>query len=173
MGTDKSLIRYQDKPQRHFLFDMLSESCEKVFTSCRNEQEIPVALYPVVDRFDFEGPMNGILSAFTLHPEKAWMVIAIDLPNVTGKTLEMLKGQRDPTKLATCFFDTKQNAPEPLLTLWEPAAFPLLLKNATEGNISPRAFLRTADVKFIKSPDENLFLNVNYPHQLQEWIKRG
>lgn len=172
MGGDKGMIRYQAKPQREYLFELLSATCDKVFTSCRKEQEIDEALNPVTDRFDFEGPMNGILSAFTLHPGKAWLVTAIDMPNITGDTFRYLKANRDPAKLATCFFDEKENAPEPLLTIFEPDAFPLLVKNLEAGNKSPRSFLRSSAVHLLKPDRPDLFFNVNYPHQREDWIKR-
>lgn len=169
MGKDKGLISYHDgKPQRQHVFDLLSACCEQVYTSCRPDQGVVQAFHPLQDQYTFGGPINGILSAFHCHPDKAWLVMAIDLPNITATTLQILLSHRNPTQLATCFLDTKANAPEPLLTLWEPAAFPRLLKNAEEGNISPRAFLKTEDVNRIKVDDENLFLNVNYPAQMKE-----
>lgn len=167
MGKDKSLIAYHEgKPQRQYVYDLLSECCEIVFTSCRQEQEVPKHLNPLADRYDFGGPINGILSAFALHPDKAWLVLAVDMPNVTSQALQTLLSQRDQNCLATCFFNPQENAPEPLLTLWEPAAFPLLLKNAEEGNISPRSFLRSPEVKHIVVQDLTLFENINFPHQL-------
>jgi molybdopterin-guanine dinucleotide biosynthesis protein A len=167
MGKDKSLIAYhQGKPQRQYVFDLLSECCANVFTSCRKEQEIPKHLNPLPDRYDFGGPINGILSAFALHPDKAWLVVAVDMPNITSQVLQTLLSQRDPNQLATCFLHPLENAPEPLLTLWEPAAFTRLLENAQEGNISPRSFLRSPEVKHIVVEDLTLFENINYPHQL-------
>ena len=158
MGKDKSLIAYHEgKPQRQYVFDLLSDCCENVFTSCRKEQEIPKPLNPLPDRYDFGGPINGILSAFALHPDKAWLVVAVDMPNITSQTLLTLLSQRDPNRLATCFLHPLENAPEPLLTLWEPAAFPLLLENAREGNISPRSCLRSSEVKHKAVEDQTLF----------------
>jgi molybdopterin-guanine dinucleotide biosynthesis protein A len=167
MGKDKSLIAYHEgKPQREYMFDLLSECCERVFTSCRREQQIPEHLNPLPDRYAFGGPLNGILSAFALQPDKAWLVVAVDMPNVTLGVLLNLLSQRDPNRLATCFVHPLEGAPEPLLTVWEPAAFPLLLENAEEGNISPRSFLRSSEVKQIAVTDPTLFENINYPHQL-------
>ncbi|MBL0744782.1 NTP transferase domain-containing protein [Chryseolinea lacunae] len=169
MGKDKGLILYHDgKPQRQHVFDLLSGCCENVYISCRPEQRVAEALQPLEDHYAFDGPINGILSAFHRHPDKAWLVMAIDLPNITAATLQILLSHRNPTRLATCFLDVKAGAPEPMLALWEPAAFPRLLKNAKAGNISPRAFLKTEDVTRIESQDENLFLNVNYPEQMKE-----
>jgi len=167
MGKDKSLLVYHEgKPQRQYVFEMLSACCPKVYTACRPGQDIPLDLNPLVDRYDVNSPLNGILTAFAHHPDKAWLVLAVDMPNVTVATLQNLLSQRNRNRVATCFFNSRENAPEPLLSLWEPAAFPLLLKNVEAGNVSPRSFLHTHDVQYLTAADENIFLNVNYPHEL-------
>ena len=171
MGVDKGTIRYQERPQREHLFDLLSAVCERVYTSCKPEQNIDPVLNPLPDNFDTDGPMNGILSAFNFYSGSAWLIVAIDLPNVSLQVLKYIISQRQTQKMATCFFDTKANAPEPLLTIWEPAAYPLLLKNVKEGKISPRYFLQTSDVKIIRDADQSIFLNINYPHERDTWLR--
>lgn len=163
MGFDKGTIDYHGKPQRQYLFDLLSESCEKVYTSCIGENRVVQELNPVVDRYSFDSPVNGILTAFSLHPEYAWLVVAIDLPNVDRSVTQRLTAERDISKMATCFFDDNAQAPEPLITIWEPAAYPVLMANAQKGNVSPRNFLRTADVHIIRNVPSEWFLNVNSP----------
>ena len=68
MGTDKGLLDYKGKPQREYLFDLLSKLCEHVFTSCRKEQNVPSSLNPITDKFDYTGPINGILSGLQTNP---------------------------------------------------------------------------------------------------------
>lgn len=163
MGMDKSLLDYKGKPQREYLFDLLSKYCSHVFTSCRKDQDVPSALSPIVDYYSFPGPINGILSAFHKHPQTSWLILAVDMPFVDGIALELLIKQRDKSKVATCFLHSPDKFPEPLLTLWEPAAYLLLLNFAESGNISPRAFLEQADIKTIPAPNEKILLNINYP----------
>lgn len=165
MGEDKSLLMYHDLPQREYLFKLMQKFCVKVFTSCRNDQNVPSALNPIVDHYNFTGPLNGILSAITLDPEKGWLIIAVDMPYVDESALQLLITNRDETKVATCFYNKAEKFPEPLLTLWESAAYPLLLNFVKERNTSPRHFLNTHPVKLIDSPNEQILLNVNYPYE--------
>lgn len=165
MGSDKSLIDYHGKPQREYLFELLSGICEAVFTSCKQEDDVPQELHPLHDTYDYPGPINGILSAFARHPESSWLVVAVDMPFVDRAALELLIGSRDKTKFATCFRNTAgEHFPEPLLTLWEPAAYPQLLRYAKDGNISPRYFLQQTDIKLVPVPDPKILLNINSPH---------
>jgi len=163
MGTDKSLLDYKGKPQREYLFELLSKFCASVFTSCRKDQEVPALLNPIVDAYTIQGPVNGILSAFRAHPKTSWLIVAVDMPFIDEAALQLLLDNRDENKMATCFLHMPDKFPEPLFTLWEPSAYPALLKFTSSGNISPRSFLEQHEVKMITPPDEKILLNINYP----------
>ena len=166
MGKDKSLLDYHGKPQREFLFDLLRGVANEVFTSCRQEQDVPSCLNPLHDSFSIEGPLNGILSAFAFRPTRSWLIVAVDMPYVDEDSLRRLIQNRDRTKMATCFYNPQTQQPEPLLTLWETSAHPLLLRFAQSGKKSPREFLRTHPVAMIQPPDNKVLLNFNYPPAL-------
>jgi molybdenum cofactor guanylyltransferase len=166
MGKDKSLISYHGEPQREFLFKLLSAFCSKVYTSCRTELDVPSHLNPLTDRYHVGGPLNGILSAFSFASDKAWIAIAVDMPNVDYDAIKLLVANRDREKVATCFFNPQDNLPEPLITLWEPSAFPLILEFIEDGDSSPRSFLARSPVHQINADTGRLFLNINYPDQL-------
>ena len=166
MGTDKGLMSYHGKPQREHLFDLLKEVCETVYTSCRKDQDVAEINNPLIDLFEIPGPMNGILSAFGHAPDTSWLIVAVDMPYVTRQALELLLTQRDQKKVATCFYNPELNDCEPLLTLWEPIAYPLLQEFVKEGNLSPQKFLRTHDANVIHIPDANLLKNFNSPADL-------
>jgi molybdopterin-guanine dinucleotide biosynthesis protein A len=166
MGQDKGLLDYRGKPQREYVFDLLSNVCEQVFTSCRAEQKLPASLNPITDKFAYDGPINGILSGIQAHPDKAWLIVAVDMPFVDLPSLQYLLTNRDRSKMATCFLHLPENFPEPLLTLWEPAAYPALEAYAAAGNISPRIFLESSSVKYLTPPDKKILSNINYPKDI-------
>jgi molybdopterin-guanine dinucleotide biosynthesis protein A len=174
MGKDKSLIEYHGMPQREYLFKVLSPLCEKVFLSCRNrDEQIPSHLNPIVDHFSLESPLNGILSAFEHLSHTAWLTVPVDMPLIDAKTISFLIENRDEKKMATCFFDSEEKNPEPLFTLWEPAAFHLLKKFYHEGKISPRDFLKQADVKIIPIPDKRALTNINSEVELEKFFSEN
>lgn len=173
MGSDKALIDYHGKPQRDHLFGMLSEVCREVYTSCRAGQNIPEHLKPLIDRLAINSPLNGILTAFQACPDRAWLAVAVDLPNVSIGVLHEIASRRDSQKLATCFFDASAEAPEPLLTIWEPAAQPLLAASASRGNVSPRSFLQHNDVHIVHGLDASVFVNVNDANARTQWLGKN
>ena len=166
MGKDKGLLMYSGLPQREFLFKLLETFCTHVYTSCRKDQHLSEKLNPIPDRFQIAGPMNGIMSAFSHHPDASWLIVAVDMPYVTKATLQLLTSKRDQTKIATCFYNPETKQPEPLLTLWEKEAYPYLCAFTKAGKISPRDFLKIHPVNLIQPPDEKTLLNFNTPEDL-------
>jgi molybdopterin-guanine dinucleotide biosynthesis protein A len=111
-------------------------------------------------------PLNGILTAFQHHPDKAWLIVAVDMPYVDEAVVQTLIAQRDARCVATCFYNADENMPEPLLTLWEASAFPLLKEYAKNGQVSPRGFLHRHRVNMIEPSDKKILINFNTPDQL-------
>lgn len=173
MNSDKTRFNYHGKPQREFIWDLLSVHCEKVFLSCREDQigEISSSLNPLPDTFTGLGPFGGILSAFRSNPNTAWLTVASDLPLLDEEMLRYLVDNRDPSKTATAFWDPKHEFPEPLITIWEPRAYHQLLYFLSLGYSCPRKALINSDVKLLDAPDKGKLLNVNYPEEYDAILK--
>jgi len=158
MGKDKSLIEYHGKPQREYLFQLLSHHLKQVYLSL-NSAQAPSELPTITDRYEMASPINGILSAFETAPNTAWLVVPCDMPFISNsEIIELLQG-RDPRKMATCYLGT-DGLPHPLLAIYEPKAFQPLLDHV-KNNISPRAFLINHDIKCIKHKQIQSLENIN------------
>ena len=72
--------------------------------------------------------------------------------------------KRNPKKIATAFKGTDKDFPEPLITLWEPKAYPILLQYLALGVSCPRKVLINSDVEIIEI-DEKFITNVNTPDE--------
>jgi molybdenum cofactor guanylyltransferase len=170
LGTDKSLLQFYGRPsQREFLFQLLSAYCEQVFLSCRNSNNIPVNLNPLEDRYDYKSPLNGIITGLELLPEDACITVPVDMPNIDDAVIDFLIRHRDEKSIATCFYDSEQKSPEPLLTIWEPAALPLLKSFQKAGRKSPRDFLMDNKTRILTSPFPNLHININTKEDMKRY----
>jgi molybdopterin-guanine dinucleotide biosynthesis protein A len=129
MGQDKSLMTWHGSEQRYYMADLLRGLCADVYLSIRADQhgEIDDTYKTIADVYDNAGPLAGILSAMSARPDVAWLVTACDLPLLDVPTLQYLIDHRDTAKMATTFYSPHDNLPEPLITIWEPAARELLL----------------------------------------------
>ncbi|MGI4762039.1 MAG: NTP transferase domain-containing protein [Janthinobacterium lividum] len=167
MQTDKGRLRYgpTGREQREVAADLLAEVCQDVFVSCRTEQaaELPAGLQPLPDTFLGLGPLGGILSAFRHDPNAAWLVLACDLPFLTAEVLRELVAGRQPARLATAFQSPGNEFPEPLITIFEPRAYPELLRFLGLGYSCPRKMLINSDVEVLPTPGGEALRNVNTP----------
>jgi molybdopterin-guanine dinucleotide biosynthesis protein A len=161
MGSDKGSLVYHTKEQREYEADVLDQFCEKTFISCKKDQNIESKYEFIYDSFEGLGPFGGIISAFRQHPDCAILSLACDLPHLTKEDVNQLVKNRNTSKLATCFFNPQTNFPEPLITIWEPRAYPVLLDFLSQGYSCPRKVLINSDIQLLSINDEKSLFNVN------------
>ena len=174
MQTDKGRIHYQPgREQRAVAAALLAGICQDVFVSCRAEQAagLPSGLVPLPDQFLELGPLGGILSAFRHDPNAAWLVLACDLPFLSASTLRHLVAGRHPGRLATAFQSPENTFPEPLITIFEPRAYPELLRFLSLGYSCPRKMLINSDIALLPSPGPQELRNVNTPDQREAALR--
>jgi len=169
MGFDKGAVDWHGKPQRYYMADMLKEMCNDVFISCRSgQEEINEQYKKLEDTFTGLGPYGAILSALKEKPDCAWLVVACDLPLLDSAILQYLVDNRDPSKLATAFGNGNKDLPEPLITIWEPKSYPVLLSFLEQGISCPRKVLINTDPRLLIAPNVNALTNVNTPEELEK-----
>lgn len=169
MDKDKALLDYHGKPQQEHAYELLAKACDKVFVSSRDEEQSEEVRYDsITDKFIGLGPYGGILSAFMEEPNVAWLVIAVDLPFLDHATIDNLVEHRNSSKLATCFIDPNNEFPEPLISIWEPKAYPVMLDFLSKGYSCPRKVLINSDVEVLTDRNVQVLTNVNTPEELDE-----
>ncbi|MDX1666185.1 MAG: NTP transferase domain-containing protein [Saprospiraceae bacterium] len=170
MGQDKSEISYHGKPQREYLAELLEGYCRRVFVSCRQDQveEMGAEREVIADSFLGLGPYGAILSAFRQHPDAAWLVVACDLPLLNGAAVQQLRSGRDSSRVATAFHNPKTGFPEPLITIWEPRAYPVLFQFLAQGYSCPRKVLINSEIALVKPEHPETLMNANQPSEAEK-----
>ena len=168
MGADKGGLDYHGRPQRAHVHAQLARLGLPVALSCRAEQV--AALRPdfpqlVPDTFTGLGPFGAILSAFRSDPTAAWLVVACDLPLLDDPTLQRLLDQRDSNAYATAFHNPATGWPDPLVTIWEPRAYGLLLQYLAQGYSCPRKALINSPIRLLELPNPEALYNANKPEE--------
>jgi molybdopterin-guanine dinucleotide biosynthesis protein A len=174
MGVDKAALNYHGKPQSQILVDILRGCNTPPHVSCRAEQTVDFLLdlaaedVPIIaDTFLELGPFGAILSAFRHDPNAAWLVVACDLPLLDAETLEFLIKNRHLSAVATAFKSpqSENSFPEPLITIWEPRAYPILLSFLAQGISCPRKVLINSAIELLNAPNIDALMNVNTPEE--------
>jgi len=168
MGNPKDKIDWHGKEQRYFAADLLAPFCDEVFISCRQDQleNFDPNYKALTDTFLNMGPFGGILSALRSQRDKAWLVVACDLPLLDEKSLEFLIENRNIEKAATTYESPFDGLPEPLITIWEPKSYPLLLNFLGSGITCPRKVLINSDTLIVKPGNPDSLMNVNTPEDM-------
>jgi molybdopterin-guanine dinucleotide biosynthesis protein A len=182
MGRDKAALAYQEGvPHVRRTADLLAQVCERVFVSCRADQvgahedpalaSLPESVERIPDSYDIGGPLNGILSALTAHPNAAFLVAACDLPFLSAAALATLAASRDSQKAITVFENpARDNFLEPLCAIYEPAYAEQAREAMAQGLTCPTKIANAVDVKRLH-PDDALFLdNANHPEDFQKAV---
>lgn len=167
MGHDKGLIDYHGLPQREYLYHLLDGFTEKTFMSCRPDQKGEFAgnFMAIPDSTSGLGPFGALLSAFREYPNHALLVVACDIPLIDQKAINALLYARNPSKIATAFFNKETNLPDPLLTIWEPKAYLHLLQFLGLGYSCPRKVLINCNTEIVQPANEHWLLNANDPEE--------
>lgn len=169
MGADKGTLNFYGKNQRDVAIDLLEKHHLKTYLSVREEQEISIE-NKIIDTFIGLGPFGAICSAFQKNPNVAWLVIATDLPFLTDEVIEQLIQHRNPTKIATTIKGKGTEFPEPLITIWEPKSYPILLSYLAQGYSCPRKILINSEVEIVEI-DDQFIRNINTPEEFKEAYK--
>ena len=172
MGTNKAFIKYHDKAQINYLFEILKNHCTEVYSSCKKSEEYDKDLNPLPDQFDLNTPLNGILTAFQKHKTHTWLSVPVDMPNIDSFLIEHLIQNRDKTKQASCYFDSTGKLPDPLLCIWEPNIYSALINYYKSGGNSPRELLQKSNIHLIEIPDKKYLININTPEELKTFRKK-
>ena len=172
MQQCKSMLRYHGKTQLAHAFELLFLYCEKVFISNRKDQVNLHAEFPQIhDMYQNLGPLSGILSAMSVFPEVAWLVLANDLPHVDEKAIRRLIQHRSPHKAAIAYRNPQKNFPEPLCTIYEPDIKSRLLKFLDSGDRYFRIVLENSDVQLLEPSNDFTLTNVNYPEEYKRVVE--
>ena len=167
MGIDKGSINYHGKEQREYLADLITPFCEKTLMSVRQDQEFDTTYEKVVDTFDDLGPYGGVLSAFRCEPNMAYLSIPTDAPFINSQLIKELVDNRNPNKLATCFYNPDTEFPEPLISIWEPRSYPVLLQYLSMGYTCLRKVLINEDKHMIKTLFPEQLFNANTLNEME------
>ncbi len=176
MHRDKATLVYGGKTQLARTAELLAEFCSSTYLSLRKGQSPPAEgldLPTIEDAFGEIGPLGGILSAFSAHPDDAWLVVACDLPFLGKDTMRHLLHERDGNRIATAYRSAHDGLPEPLCAIYESSAFQVLRRFLEEEEQRcPRKILIRTEPKLLDPIDQRALDNVNTPEEYDEAATR-
>jgi molybdopterin-guanine dinucleotide biosynthesis protein A len=92
--------------------------------------------------------------------------LATDVPFVNTELIQLLLSKRNPSKIATAIKGKGKDFVEPLITIYEPKAYPILLQYLAQGYSCPRKVLINSEVEIVEV-DDDLIRNINTPEEFK------
>jgi molybdopterin-guanine dinucleotide biosynthesis protein A len=168
MQADKALLEYAGRTQLQRALHLLQAQVATCFVSVRADQREDSARaghVQIVDLAPGLGPMGGIQAALHAYPERAWLVLACDLPFLTAATLEHLVARRDPACPATAYRSSHDGLPEPLCAIYEPTARARIDEWIAGGGRCPRQWLLKSGARLLEPLEARALDNINTPQE--------
>ncbi len=170
MGQNKAELMIHSRPLWQNLRDSLAGVTDDIFLSLSSHVKEPEKFSheKIVHDIFLEpfGPLGGILSAFKKYPERAFFVVACDLPFFGPEAAAYLLSERDENYFGTVFVDDEGRF-EPLMGIYEPTIASYLAKAWILGVHCPRKILGELEIKKVKCPDGRWRLNLNHRHEYE------
>lgn len=180
MGEDKAFLKIGEKTFLENAFQALKPNCGEVKAVLNKNQnhfieKLPADVSPIFDVYENRGALGGIHAALKDCKTAFAVILAVDLPFVTGEAIAKLCEITDASNkyLAVVPRQTDEKL-QPLCAVYRanyclPALEQILNEN---DSASVRDFLETIFPRYISaeqlSADENLLHNVNRPEDFQQ-----
>lgn len=178
MKTEKEFLKTGDKTFLENAVETLSEVCEKRVKVVLNQsqahfiEKLPAGISYIFDAFENRGAPGGIHAALKNCVTKYAIILAIDLPFVTAKTIKSLADiTLSSNKFIAVVPRQTDGRSQPLCAVYHARyCLPMLENLLTENDsASVRDFLELVHPRFVDqnkltaNENENIFFNVNHP----------
>ena len=182
MGVDKSQLhvglRYNSaegritKTDKEQTFAELAHSklipyVDEVHYSINKNQENLGLKHTILDEYEGEGPLSGIISALRTT-KKSILILGVDMPLITTQSIEALIKQRNWDLLTTTYYNDQSNKWEPMLSIWEIETLPCLEEYFDNGGRSIQEFLNQYGNQQVLISSEQEFTNINTTEDLKK-----
>jgi cyclic pyranopterin phosphate synthase len=171
MKSPKALIEYQGLPHAQYIINTLQPLCKEVYLSARQSQwqgSKLETLPAIIDSPEIQGPVAGLMAAFSKHPDAYWFVVACDLPYFNAQVAQHLLAQFDSTKVATCFMNREKGFPEALCAIYTPSAQAVFTEALKANHLCPVKVLQNSDCHLIPQEEGINLSNINTQNELFE-----
>ena len=183
MGVDKAFLQIGGKTFIENAASALKPKCEQVKIVLNRSQthfveKLPENIEYIVDRFENRGALGGIHAALKDCETEFALILAVDLPFVDESAIQKLcefaLNSEDVSAIVPRQNDGRL---QPLCAVYQAQnCLPKIEQLIKKTSVSVKDFLKLVPVYYIDenelttSTNRNLFLNINYPTDLQELI---
>lgn len=174
MGTPKHLLIIGGRTMLDSLCEVLAPFVTD--TALIGQAHLPdgaSVVEQLTDAAGVPGPLGGLLAALRADRQRAWLIVACDMPLISPDALRWLIGQRSASRAAV-LPRTADGRVQPLLAVYEPSILPHVERLAASGRLAVRHLAEAGDVFTPQVPPElaAAWDNINTPEELRALQQR-
>ena len=172
MGTDKAVLKINNKEQWLKCAELLSAFCSDIFVAQNPQQTWPVT-YPFQSLIDLEqapGPFHPWSRLHNISRDSSWIIATCDLAFLNIPTIEKLHRSAESgtrSSEAFCFLSSDGSFPDPQIAILKPDATAKAAKAYQNGIRSPRKFLQQINTASISKDDPDCLFSTNTPEEFR------
>lgn len=172
MGRDKRLLKIGDRTFLQNSVDLLSGFVENIFIIGQKSSEFTDITIP--DIHPGLGPLGGIYTALKEINAEHYLIIPVDLPNLSKKILSILLDSVSPKYQIVVM--RSANGVEPLVGVYSKSILELVENNIALGKRSVHHLFNEVKTRFVDIDVNQVgtesFFNVNYRSDYLKFINR-
>jgi len=167
-GKPKGLILIDGKPLIERLIEEIKLSgIEHIYISAEDSELYEIFGCPVIkDRFRECGPLAGIHAALEEIDDDGILVLSCDLPRITANEIGLIVEEARGSPVQVVFAGTI-NGPHPLCSVVKREILDSLADTLSKGKYGVLDFFSNLEYIEVFCPNDDAFLNVNTPGDLE------
>jgi molybdopterin-guanine dinucleotide biosynthesis protein A len=165
MGQDKALLPFGGyETLSEFQQVRLSKLFKKVYISAK-EKKFDFNANVIEDNYKESSPLVGIISIFeTLKADKVF-ILSVDAPFVNKEVIDRLINTNNRFDAVVA---KSKSGTQPLCGVYKRSVLSIAKEHLTEGNHRLNSLLKKVDTQLVPFEDDELFLNLNHPHEYEK-----
>ena len=179
MKTDKAFLKFGGKTFLERATNTLRPICGKIKIVINENQKAKFenafpSLYFIFDIYQERGALAGIHAALINCASECAIILAVDLPFVTGRAIEILAQKAIESKAISAVVPQQLDGKlQPLCAVYRvPDCLPIVEKLLSENtSVSMKNFLQNIPIQIVEpellTNEMDLFSNINYPSDFQ------
>ena len=162
MGRDKALLKFKNKTFVEIIYDNLKDICSEVIISSNNPKVKIAGVKTVEDDIKDIGPMGGLFTCLKLSKTELSIVVSVDTPFVTKKTISKIALHSDGYDIT---FVKQNNKAHPLIGIYRKNIIELLKSEIDSEKYKVMQMIKKSNHQIITINDnfKDEFFNINTP----------
>ncbi len=172
MGTDKSLLLWNNKPFYLHAAEILAPFCSEIYVSCNVSQSNNYILPVITDKYGSYGPISGVLSSMHALSGHSIITLPCDMPELSEGIINVMISS-NKERLDGVFLKDDNNQLESMLAIYNPSIYSKLLAWYDSGKYSLKKFIESCDNISYLTLDMHTLINLNTPTELDNFNRNN